>query len=242
MSDMTDHPKGRPSVAAAAELLRQVRDEVGVTQLWLAERAGVAPSTVAAYESGRHAPSLAGLDRIFAALGRQLRFEADPIDADVDARIDAALALPLLDRFRHTALILPWFLDDLAGVPFVVEGAFAAFVQGAPIPVEAMEIVMVDADLDALGAALTRARAARWSPRWRQWGYEEVDPRVESMPRWRTNWGEVRLRVVEALPVAIEVTVGEHRLAVRPLVEIEVTDRNVQRLLVRLRQRLGSAA
>ena len=54
--------------------------------------------------------------------------------------------------------------------------------------------------------------------------------------------GEVRLRVADELPTAIDITVGAHRMAVRPLVEIEAEDPAVQRILARLRQRLGSVA
>jgi transcriptional regulator with XRE-family HTH domain len=239
---VTNELIGRPSVTVVAELLRRTREDAVLTQVQLAERAGVASSTVSAYESGRQAPSLGALDRLFAALGRQLWIDAEPIAADVDAKIDAALALPLPARLDRYASSLPFLIERLAGVPYVIEGAAAAFLQGAPVPVPAMEIVMLEPDLGALCAALERIRARRWSRRWRQWGFEVIDPRHDGEPRWKTIDGELRLRVAAELPAAVGLPVGEHRVNVRPLLEIEAGDPAIQRILVRLRQRLGSAA
>jgi transcriptional regulator with XRE-family HTH domain len=230
-----------PSVRAVAALLRDARDAAVLTQAELAERAGVAASTVSAYESGRHASSLAVLDRLFGALRRRLRVEAEPVDGEVDALIDAASAESMPERLRRLTLILPYLLDELADVPFVADGAFAAFVQGAPVPVEALDIVVADGGLDALAVALSRARAARWSEQRQSWGYGNVDPR-DGTPRWRTSFGEIRLRVVDRLPNAVEVTVGDRRVAVRPMVELDADDPAVQRILDRLRQRIGSPA
>jgi len=219
-----------------------MREEAVLTQVQLARRAGVARSTVAAFESGKHAPSLAAIDQLLAALGRQLRLDAEPMAADLDAEIDAAMTVPLGERVERHAGWVPDLLAQLAGVPFVAEGSVAAFVQGAPLPVAALEIVMADGDLDALYRVLERTRARRWNDRWRDWGYDPIDPRRDGVRRWMTMCGEVRLRVADELPTAIDMTVGAHRVAVRPLVEIEAEDPAVQRILARLRQRLGSVA
>lgn len=171
-----------------------------------------------------------------------MRLDSEPIAADVDAAIDLAMAVPVEQRIEQHAHWLPGLLTQLVGVPFVVEGAVAAFVQGAPVPVEALEIVMLDGDLAALNDMLERTHARRWNEQWRDWGYDAIDPRRDAVRRWWSWFGEVRLRVVDERPRAIEVTVGEHRIAVRPLVEIEADDPAIQRILARLRQRLGSAA
>ena len=239
---MNNDQIGRPAVTIVAELLRRTREDAVLTQVQLAERAGVARSTVSAYESGRQSPSLAALDRLFGALGRQLRVETEPIAADLDARIDAALALPLPARLDRHAGSLPFLVERLATVPYVIEGPFAAFLQGAPLPVKAMEVVVAERELGVLAGALERIHARRWSRRWRQWGFEVIDPRHDGEPRWMTIDGEVRLRVVDELPDAIEVRVGEHRVNVRPLIEIEADDPAVQRILVRCMQRLRSVA
>jgi transcriptional regulator with XRE-family HTH domain len=230
------------SARAVAELLRSTREDAELTQAQLGRRAGVARSTVAAYESGRHVPSLGAIDRLLTALGRQLRLDIEPIAADVDAAIDRALEASLDERIEQHAHWLPGLLTQLKGVPFVVDGAAAAFVQGAPLPIECLEIVMATTDLAVLNYALERTHARRWNERWRDWGYDAIDPRRDGPPRWWTWFGEVKLRVAEVRPRAIEVTVGEHRIAVRPLVEIEADDAAIQRILARLRQRLGSAA
>ena len=97
-----------------------------LTQVQLARRAGVARSTVAAFESGKHAPSLAAIDQLLAALGRQLRLDAEPMAADLDAEIDAAMTVPLGERVERHAGWVPDLLAQLAGVPFVAEGSVAA--------------------------------------------------------------------------------------------------------------------
>lgn len=227
-------------MAAVAELLRRSREDAVLTQDELAGRAGLASSTISAYESGWRTPPLDALDQLFAALGRQLRFLAEPVGADLDAQIDTALAVPLSARLDRHAGSLPFLVERLVGVPYVIEGAFAAFLQGAPVPVQAMDIVVAERDLGALAAALARLRARRWSRWWRQWDAELTDPRHEGVPRWMTIDGELRLRVAEELPAGIEVRVGDYRVRVRPVTEIEVDDPAVQRILARLKQRLGS--
>jgi hypothetical protein len=172
-------------------------------------------------------------------LGCQLRVDTEPIAADLDAAIDAVRAIPIEARIDQHIGWLPLMLDHLAGVPYVAEGGVAAFVQGAPLPVRALEIAMTD--LDLLYERLRKARAQRWNPRWRDWGFDDIDPRREGPMRWITFYGELRVRVVDELPVAIEAAIGERRISVRPLVDIEAADPAMQRILARLRQRLRSA-
>ncbi len=232
----------RSAVRAAAELLRHAREDAQLSQVALAERAGIAPSTVSAYESGRHAPSLAAIERLLGVLGRQLRLESEPVAADIDAAIDAARALPFEERVDQHAYWLRMLLPRFADVPMVVDGSTAAFLQGAPVPVAALEIAMVRDDLQRLHAVLLRINARRWDNRSRDWGWGPVDPALPGELRWDSNGGEVRLRVVDQLPTSVEVMLGERRVPVRPLVEIEADNPAVQRILARLRERLGSAA
>jgi transcriptional regulator with XRE-family HTH domain len=160
----------RPAVTAATALLRQVRDDAALTQTELAHRAGVAPSTVSAYESGLRTPSLAAIDRLLAAVGKQLHLVAEPLAADLDAAIDAAQATPVPQRLERNAGSLDRIIKRLTSVPFVIEGALAALLQGAPVPVDALEIVVKQADLELLAKALTKMYARRWSNKWRQLG------------------------------------------------------------------------
>jgi transcriptional regulator with XRE-family HTH domain len=83
-------------------LLREVRQRRGWTQADLAALTGTSASAVWGYEAGRKSPTVATLDRILAAAGLQVRAELEPLRADLEARVDAAVAreregLPELD-------------------------------------------------------------------------------------------------------------------------------------------------
>jgi transcriptional regulator with XRE-family HTH domain len=60
-------PLPRASIDFAARL-RACREKYGLSQTSLAERAGLTPSAVSHFESGRRQPSLANLERIVAAM------------------------------------------------------------------------------------------------------------------------------------------------------------------------------
>jgi transcriptional regulator with XRE-family HTH domain len=64
----------------AAGLLLMAREEAGISQRDLAERAGVAQSEIARIESGNREPSIPTLQRILAGAGLELRFRLAPID------------------------------------------------------------------------------------------------------------------------------------------------------------------
>lgn len=61
----------------AGRLVRRAREEAGLSQSQLAERAGVTQSVVSVYESGRRQPSLPMLERLLEATGGRLRVEVD---------------------------------------------------------------------------------------------------------------------------------------------------------------------
>jgi predicted nucleotidyltransferase/DNA-binding XRE family transcriptional regulator len=62
----------RPTAGA---LLREARDSAGLSQVQLAERAGVTQSVLSAYETGRRQPSLPTLVRLIEATGCELDVE-----------------------------------------------------------------------------------------------------------------------------------------------------------------------
>lgn len=64
----------------AAGLVIMAREEAGLSQRELAERAGVAQSEIARIESGNREPSIPTLQRILAGAGVELRFRLAPID------------------------------------------------------------------------------------------------------------------------------------------------------------------
>lgn len=64
----------------AAGLVMMAREEAGLSQRELAERAGVAQSEIARIESGKREPSIPTLQRILAGAGTELRFRLAPVD------------------------------------------------------------------------------------------------------------------------------------------------------------------
>jgi hypothetical protein len=117
----------------AGEVLRRVRQVVGLSQRALAERAGTTQSAVAAYESGAKQPSVATLDRIVRAAGLRLDWSVEaavsPL-ADAAAGIREALAggdeaealrhvaefVTALERVREPARIAAILADEPSGV------------------------------------------------------------------------------------------------------------------------------
>lgn len=62
----------------AGRLLREARQKAGLTQVQLAERAGVTQSVISAYESGRRQPGLPMLVDLVRATGLDLVLEVQP--------------------------------------------------------------------------------------------------------------------------------------------------------------------
>lgn len=64
----------------AAGLVLMAREDAGLTQRELAERAGVTQSEIARIEAGNREPSIPTLQRILAGAGLELRFRLEPLD------------------------------------------------------------------------------------------------------------------------------------------------------------------
>lgn len=64
----------------AAGLVLMAREEAGLSQRELAQRARVAQSEIARIESGKREPSIPTLQRILAGAGMELRFRVSPLD------------------------------------------------------------------------------------------------------------------------------------------------------------------
>lgn len=82
--------------------LRRLRLRAGLTQVEVAEAAGIPASVLSAYERGRRQPGLDVVSRIIDALGLRVRFEPAP-DPGVQARrlvevLTLAEALPYRPR------------------------------------------------------------------------------------------------------------------------------------------------
>ena len=61
------------------EIVRLRREELGITQAQLAERAGLQQPAVARFEAGGTTPTLPMLERLAAALDMRLRVELEPL-------------------------------------------------------------------------------------------------------------------------------------------------------------------
>jgi transcriptional regulator with XRE-family HTH domain len=64
----------------AGTLLLLARQQAGLSQRELAERAGVAQSEIARIESGNREPSIPTIQRILAGAGLEVRFRLMPLD------------------------------------------------------------------------------------------------------------------------------------------------------------------
>ena len=79
----------RTSLRQAAEKFRRAREEAGFTLRELAERAGLAPSTILKIENSKLVPSLAVCIRLADALGRPISYFAEDGPAHDDVRFVA---------------------------------------------------------------------------------------------------------------------------------------------------------
>lgn len=126
--------------------IRDLRQQVGMTQDELARAAGISQPAIAAYEAGRKSPTLRTLERIAAAAGRQafVRF-ARPLTRE-DRR---SLAL-------HRA-IAARLLDEPEAVRAQARDALARMVAAAPHPLPLLREwqVLLERPVEALVAVLT---------------------------------------------------------------------------------------
>ncbi|GAA3759314.1 helix-turn-helix domain-containing protein [Micromonospora maritima] len=223
-----------------ARAVRHERERAGLTQQALAGRAGLSQAAVARIERGDRLPSLPTVERLLGALGRQLRIEVEPLDSHLDATLDEAAGTALPERIED--LGLNRIVDALGDLPYVLAGGTAALLQGAPLPVDAVEVAVRWRDSPRLTAFLEQSRAQRWNARWEEWGGVHPEPEEPGEHRWLTRYGELRARMCEDLPEPVEVRVGDRTYPVEPLVEVEVADRRTAELLRRYRQRRAEGA
>jgi transcriptional regulator with XRE-family HTH domain len=221
-------------------LLRIERELARLSQAALARRAGMRQQNVSRFEAGGLAPTTTVVQRLFAALGLQLRLEVEPLDADLDEAIARAAGQGtedlegVLDGWR--ALQRP--AGDLR---HRVGGALAARLYGVAVPVRpAYTVLVAEADLDGLaGWILAVPNCRRYSEKWRDFSGFDVDPRRPGPLRWWTPFGELTVRLLAELPAPVMVRVGGRELPLCPLPEIERGDPDVARVLRRLRPASG---
>ncbi|MFF0151256.1 helix-turn-helix domain-containing protein [Micromonospora sp. NPDC005203] len=215
--------------------VRQQRHLRELSQRQLAALAGVSQAAVARIERGERAPTIPVLERMLAAMDVQLTVGVEPLDAHLDARMDALAARPIAERIDE--LDLDRLLDRLSDLPQVLTGSTAALLQGAPVPVEALEIAVRWQDSKVLTRWLERNYGQRWNARWGEFGGVWLEPEEPGEHRWSTRYGEIRATMCDELPETIEVRHGGRSYQVVPLVELELTEPRAADLLRRYRDR-----
>jgi transcriptional regulator with XRE-family HTH domain len=229
--------RGRLTTGIGA-VLRHQRQLRGLSQQALADRAALSQAAVARIERGGRGTSLPILERLFAAIGLQIRVDLEPLDAHLDIALDRIAAQPVSDRIEE--LRLGDIIDRLAGIPFVFDGPTAALLQGAPLPGELVHLALAWADADAFDEWLGRSYGRRWHERWEEYGFIQLHPGLPGAHRWMTIVGELAVRMVPELPTAVQVRHGDRVFDVVSLPEVEVADRRTAEMLHRHRERLSA--
>ncbi len=201
----------------------------------MAALAEVDQAVVARLERGKRAPSIAVLERLLAAMDVQLVVGVEPLDAHLDAQIDDLAARPIAERID--GLGLNRLLDRLTDFPQVITGCTAALLQGAPVPVDALEIALRWQDAKAFTRWLEANYGQRWNARWGEFGGVWLEPEEPGEHLWSTRYGEVRATMCDELPETIEVCHGGRSYRVVPLVELELSEPRSAELLRRYRRR-----
>ena len=231
----------RPLTELVALHLQRERADRGMTQATMAERLGVTQQWLSKVERGTAHPTLATVERMFAALDLQLRVEVEPLGIGLDEEIDRYSGLPEAERIEELDMacgsLLNRFRDGEGALPYVISGRVAAFVQGAPARMTHLDLAVAERDLGRFAAIMTKANCRRWDDQWVDWGYSSADPRRPGPMRWSLGLTEFRMEVSDDLPDALEIRIGTWDLRVRPLAELEIDHPDVGRIMRRVRAR-----
>jgi transcriptional regulator with XRE-family HTH domain len=232
--------RGMNEVALAkrvGRLLRIEREKRALTQRGLARRVGTSQQCVSRVETGRFAASTDLLERLFDAIDLQLEVAVQARDADLDRSIADAVGGRskglLVDEALH---YLRFFLKKLGDVPYLVDGALAAMVQGVPMATGRIDLAFGERDVEAVTAWVReQVNWKRWEERWQDFGCADADL-TRGVPRWSTPlFCEVRITLEERLPTGLRVAVGERIVPVRALADVEAADPQIARLAARAR-------
>lgn len=187
------------------------------------------------------APTTTVIERLFRALGQQLRLDVEPLDADLDDAIDLAR--------RQDPEAVAIQLEGLAsllrrapGLGYVIDGELAALLHGVPIRTQRYDLAVAQDDLPALSNWVCSSfNWLRWNERWRDFSGYDVDPMRPGPLRWMTPYGEVRIRLLPELPPPVLVVAAGREWPVRPLPAVERDDSLVGRVAARARARSTGA-
>lgn len=84
-----------------ATTLRSARSQARLSQAELAALAGTSQPALARYESGATIPALPTLERLLAAMGRQLKIEAPPLTGNARTTSARGQLGPIAKKLRH---------------------------------------------------------------------------------------------------------------------------------------------
>jgi len=221
---------------AIGPLLKIEREKAALTQTQLARRAGSTQQHVSKLEAGQFAPTTALVDRLFDALGLQLRVSVEARDADLDTDLDRADDAEGIGVMVESVRVLTKTLDP--GVTVVVDGQLAAALQGVPIRIRRIELAFAESDLDLVATWLSSVpNILRWSEKWGDFAPVDPDPRQPGPLRYWTPWAGLTLRVMAGPPESIAVVTDDGQVRVRPLADVERDDPQISRLAERARAR-----
>ena len=103
---MTQSYGEAPSTAAG--LLQLARLKAGLSQRELAERAGVPPTMISAYERDKRQPTLETLLRLLRAAGFELRMQLEPYDPHDEVLANLETSRTARERARRDRQIDAW--------------------------------------------------------------------------------------------------------------------------------------
>ncbi|MFK3981477.1 helix-turn-helix domain-containing protein [Micromonospora sp. NPDC050397] len=236
-------------------LLRAEREAAGFTQARFAARAGVSQQCVSHFERGTSAPTTTLVERLFGALGKQLRLDVEERDADLDAAMDAVAGRgdvtayrdddgtevevdDVDDRIWELGVLHRWAPPELT---YLVDGELAAVLQGVPIRPTRLDLALAEDDLALLDEWIRAIpNCLRWVERWRDFGGYDISPLRPGPLRWMTPYGELRVRLLPGVPTGVAVTASGRLLSVRPLIEVERDEPQIARIATRARTRAAS--
>jgi Predicted transcriptional regulator with C-terminal CBS domains len=224
-----------------AQLLRDQRERADLSQAALARAAGTSQQCLSRIEKGDQAARTDTIERLFEALGWQLRIELEALDADLDTAIDHIGEVDEDQRVIALSLF-SFYFAKMAGLPHVIEGELGAILHGVPLKTRTLQVVAAQADLDALARwILAIPNCSRWDERWQDANPGlHPDPRRPGPLRWSGPFGQIRVTLLPELPEPVRIRVGDTDVPVRPLDQIADADPAVARILRRVRVRRGS--
>jgi transcriptional regulator with XRE-family HTH domain len=214
------------------------RQKAHMTQDTLARRAGVARQQVSRFETGATEATTRLVETLFGTLGLQLRLDVEQIDSELDEEIAKARkdGPELLERTLAN-WAFHWRMTDKP-FPVVIDGPFAAQLQGVPILAKGLDIIMKERDADLLTYWLRRMNGPRrWDERWREYRNYDSNARNPGPMRWHTGFVELAVKVADELPETVPIRCGEQTLAVRPVHEVAEDYSDVRRVIARDRRR-----